>query len=322
MEKNLSHVSSFTLLGFSSRTDFLILLFTIFLIIYVFTLLGNSTILLAIYYNRQLHRPMYFFLGNLAFLDIIYCTVITPKMLSTFLLKDKSISRMSCVMQMFLFAVLISSESILLALMAYDRYLAVCNPLRYQSIMTQKLCMRLVGGAYAWGLVQSLFHTCFTFNLSFCKSEIDYFFCDIPPLLKLSCSDTSVNEVVLFTFCGFNEGGSALMVVVSYILIVSNILRLHSDEGRRRTTSTCVSHFLVFSLYYGSLFFIYLKPRSSHSVEMDRVASVVYTVAIPMLNPIIYSMRNKDIQRSFQKVFRSLTAIIKLGGFPYMLCVI
>ncbi|KAG9468896.1 hypothetical protein GDO78_021725 [Eleutherodactylus coqui] len=308
VEKNVTRVTSFLLLGFTNRDDILLLLFVIFFLIYVFTLWGNITILILIFSNNQLHRPMYFFLGNLACLDIIYCTVITPKMLCTFLMKDKSITHVSCVLQMFLFAVLISSESILLALMAYDRYLAVCKPLRYQSMMTPRFCLWLVGGAYLWGLVQSLFHTCFTFQLSFCKSEIDYFFCDIPPLLKLSCSDTFVNEVVLFTFCGFNEGGSALVVVISYVFIVSSILRIRSDTGLRKTASTCMSHFLVFTLYYGSLFFIYLKPRSRRSVETDRVASVIYTVAIPMLNPIIYSMRNQDIKDSLQKVFKSLWA--------------
>ncbi|KAG8537629.1 hypothetical protein GDO81_024192 [Engystomops pustulosus] len=304
-EKNVSHVTSFVLLGFTARSDILLLLFIMFLVIYVLTIFGNSVILHVIYHSSQLHRPMYYFLGNLALLDIIYCTVISPRMLATFLVKDKSITLVSCVLQMFLFLALISSESILLALMAYDRYLAVCRPLRYQSIMTGTFCLRLVATAYCWGLVQSFFHTCFTFTLKFCKSDIDYFFCDIPPLLKLSCSDTFINELVLFTFCGVNEGGSALVVVVSYILIVSSILRIRSDKGRRRTASTCVSHFLVFTLYYGSLFFIYLKPRWRRSVDVDRVASVVYAVAIPMLNPIIYSLRNTEIRLSFLKIFRA-----------------
>ncbi|XP_073525049.1 olfactory receptor 5AS1-like [Phyllobates terribilis] len=308
MEGNHTEVVTFILLGFSERGEILLLLFVVFLVIFVFTLLGNTTILLLIVYNSQLHRPMYFFLGNLACLDMIYCTVITPRMLCSLIMKDKSISHTSCVLQMFLFAVLISSESVLLAIMAYDRYLAVCKPLRYPSIMTPRFCLQLVTAAYLSGLVQSLFHTCFTFKLSFCKSEIDYFFCDIPPLLQLSCTDTFVNEVVLFTFCGFNEGGSALVVIVSYVLIVSNILKIRSDKGRRKTTSTCVSHFLVFSLYYGSLFFIYLKPRSSGSVAIDRAASVVYTVAIPLLNPIIYSMRNTDIKSSFRKLLSRIIA--------------
>ncbi|XP_075053732.1 olfactory receptor 5AS1-like [Mixophyes fleayi] len=302
IEKNHTAVTSFILLGFSYNTNVLVILFIIFLLIYVFTLLGNISILLAISCNNDLHKPMYFFLGNLAVLDIIYSTVIAPKMLSTFVRKDKSITHIACIVQMFLFAVLISSESILLSIMAYDRYLAICNALRYQAIMTTRFCIQLVTGAYLCGLLQSLFHTCFTFQLSFCRSEINYFFCDIPPLLKLSCSDTTINEIVLFTFCGFNEGGSALVVLVSYLFIVNSIISIRSDKGRSKAASTCISHFFVFTLYYGSLFFIYLKHSSSQSLEIDRVASIVYTVAIPLLNPIIYSLRNKDVKHSFQKL--------------------
>ncbi|KAM5182267.1 olfactory receptor 5AS1-like [Mantella aurantiaca] len=302
MRSNHTAVTSFILLGFTNRNDILVGMFIIFLMIYVFTLLGNICIIAVTYFNTGLHKPMYFFLGNLAFLDIIYSTVIAPKMLSTFLMKDKSITYSGCVVQMFLFAVLITSESVLLAIMAYDRYLAICNPLRYPAIMTIRLCAWLICGAYLNGLVQSLFHTCFTFRLTFCKSEISYFFCDMPPLLKLSCSDTSVNEMILFTFCGFNEGGSALVVIISYIFIITSLIKIRSGQRRSKAASTCLSHFLVFTLYYGSLFFIYLRPGSSHSMEADRVASVVYTVAIPMLNPIIYSLRNSDFKASFQRL--------------------
>ncbi|KAM4702174.1 olfactory receptor 5AR1-like [Discoglossus pictus] len=306
MERNHTTITTFILLGFTNRRDILLVLFFVFLLMYMITLLGNFSIMLLTLCSNHLHNPMYFFLGNLAFLDIVYSTVIAPKMLSTFVLRDKSITYVGCVVQMFLFAALISSESILLAIMAYDRYLAICNPLRYPVIMTMRFCIRLVIGAYTLGLLQSLFHTCFTFNLSFCAYEIDYFFCDIPPLLKLSCGDTSINEIVLFTFCGFNEGCSALAVVISYIFIVIAILNIHSQKGRRKAASTCTAHFIAFALYYGSLFFIYLRPKSSHSVEVDRVASVVYTVAIPMINPMIYSMRNKDVKYAFRKAMKSL----------------
>ncbi|XP_072254712.1 olfactory receptor 5AR1-like [Pyxicephalus adspersus] len=302
MKNNHTAVTSFILLGFTNRNDILVVLFIIFLLIYVFTLLGNSCIIAVTFFNNGLHKPMYFFLGNLAFLDIIYSTVIAPKMLSTFLMKDKTITYSACVVQMFLFAVLITSESVLLAIMAYDRYLAICNPLRYPAIMTTRFCTLLVCGAYLNGLIQSLFHTSFTFHLTFCKTEISYFFCDMPPLLKLSCSDTTINEIILFTFCGFNEGGSAFVVLISYFFIILSLLKIHSEHGRSKAASTCVSHFLVFILYYGSLFFIYLRPGSSRSMEADRVASVVYTVAIPMLNPIIYSLRNSDFKASFHKL--------------------
>ncbi|XP_018427096.1 PREDICTED: olfactory receptor 5AS1-like [Nanorana parkeri] len=302
MRKNDTEVTSFILLGFTNRDDILVGLFIIFLLIYVFTLLGNICIIAVTLFNDGLNKPMYFFLGNLAFLDILYSTVIAPKMLSTFLMKDKSITYSACVVQMFLFATLITSESVLLAIMAYDRYLAICNPLRYPAIMTTRFCAWLVCGAYLNGLFQSLFHTCFTFHLTFCKTEISYFFCDMPPLLKLSCTDTTVNEMILFTFCGFNEGGSALVVIVSYFFIIASLIKIRSGHGRSKATSTCLSHFVVFTLYYGSLFFIYLRPAGSRSMETDRVASVVYTVAIPMLNPIIYSLRNSDFKMTFQKL--------------------
>lgn len=302
MERNQTVVTGFILLGFTNRNDLMVVLFIVFLLIYVFTLLGNICIIAVTFFNTGLHKPMYFFLGNLAILDIIYSTVIAPKMLSTFLMKDKSITYSACVVQMFLFAVLITSESVLLAIMAYDRYLAICNPLRYPAIMTMRFCAWLILGAYLNGLIQSLFHTCFTFRLTFCKTEISYFFCDMPPLLKLSCSDTSVNELILFTFCGFNEGGSALVVIISYFFIIHSLLKIRPEHGRSKAASTCISHFVVFTLYYGSLFFIYLRPGSSHSMEADRVASVVYTVAIPMLNPIIYSLRNSEFKASFRKL--------------------
>ncbi|XP_068127198.1 olfactory receptor 5B12-like [Hyperolius riggenbachi] len=302
MLQNSTAVTSFILVGFTNRKEVLIVLFIIFCLIYIFTLLGNVCIIAVTCWNPGLHKPMYFFLANLALFDIIYSTVIAPKMLSLFLMKDKSISYTACVSQMFLFAVLITSESVLLAIMAYDRYLAICNPLRYSSIMSTRFCMQLISGAYINGFVQSLFHTSFTFQLSFCRTEINYFFCDIPPLLKLSCSDTSVNEMILFTFCGFNEGGSALVVLICYFFIVFSLFKIRLAHGGSKAASTCVSHFVVFTLYYGSLFFIYLRPTTIHSMEVDRVASVVYTVAIPMLNPIIYSLRNSEFKSSFKKL--------------------
>nr|XP_033818224.1 olfactory receptor 1019-like [Geotrypetes seraphini] len=307
-KRNRTAPSEFILQGFTNIPELQIALFILFLIVYLVTLLGNMGIIMVIRVDSHLHNPMYFFLSNLAFLDICYATVITPKMLVNFLSTDKSILYGSCIIQMYFFTALATTECLLLAAMAYDRYVAICNPLHYTSSMTKKLCSCLVIGAYIGGFLQSVIHTTATFQLSFCGSnEIKHFFCDIPPLLMLSCTDISTNMVLLFSFCGFNEGSSALVILISYIYIISTILKISSTSGKCKAFSTCASHLVAVTLFYGTLFFMYLRPASSYSVGQDRFISVFYTVAIPMLNPMIYSLRNKEVKEALRKAISRST---------------
>ncbi|XP_030051247.1 olfactory receptor 5B12-like [Microcaecilia unicolor] len=301
-ERNRTAPSEFILQGFTNIPELQIALFTLFLIVYLVTLVGNMGIILVIRVDSRLHSPMYFFLSNLAFLDISYATVVTPKMLVNFVSTDKSILYASCIIQMYFFTALATTECLLLAAMAYDRYVAICNPLHYMNSMTKKLCSCLVIGAYVGGFLQSAIHTTATFQLSFCGSnKIKHFFCDIPPLLMLSCTDIRTNMILLFSFCGFNEGSSALIILISYIYIISTILKIRSTAGRCKAFSTCASHLVAVTLFYGTLFFMYLRPASSYSLGRDRFISVFYTVAIPMLNPIIYSLRNKEVKEALRK---------------------
>ncbi|XP_062974432.1 olfactory receptor 5AS1-like [Elgaria multicarinata webbii] len=246
---------------------------------------------------------MYFFLNNLAFLDLSYASAITPKMLVNFLTRRKTISFAGCIVQMYLFASFADAECLLLAAMAYDRYMAICNPLHYPVLMSRKVCVWLVAGSYLMGSMSSLMHTYFTFRLSFCKSNvINHFFCDIPPLLALSCSDTHFNELLLFALCGFIQTSTFLFILISYACILCTILRIHSTEGRHKAFSTCTSHLTAVALYYGTLLFTYLRPSSSYVLDTDKIIAVFYTIVFPMLNPLIYSLRNEDVKDTLSKI--------------------
>ncbi|XP_077330373.1 olfactory receptor 5AP2-like isoform X1 [Lithobates pipiens] len=276
---------------------------------YLVTVFGNLGITVLILTNDHLHSPMYFFLVNLAFIDLLYSSGITPKMLADLISAEKSISYLGCACQMYFFIALGSTESFLLSAMAIDRYAAICNPLLYLRIMTKEKCLKLLSGSYFGGFLHSLIHTCCTFRLSFCGShQIDHFFCDIPPLLKLSCMDTSTNELILSMFTSCAGAASVIVIVISYTSILRAVFRSHSLQGRRKAFSTCGSHFICVILFYSTILFMYLRPSSIYSLQQDKIISVVYTLVIPMLNPLIYSFRNREIKfalKNFNKTFRN-----------------
>ncbi|KAM9148899.1 olfactory receptor 5AP2-like [Pangshura tecta] len=308
MEKgNNSEVTEFILLGLTDCPELQVPLFGVFLVIYGVTLVGNGGMILLIMIDPQLHTPIYFFLSNLSFCDLCLSSIISPKMLLNFLAERKSISYTACAVQMNLSVVFGDVECLLLALMAYDRYVAICNPLHYTVTMSRQLCKQLVVGAYAVGFVDSVIYTCFTFRLSFCSSNIiNHFFCDIPPLLALSCSDTRINEIVMFTLACCIIVSSFVTVLLSYVYIISTILQIRSAEGWCKTFSTCSFHLTAVVLLFGTLLFMYLRPTSSYSMDTDKVASVFYTVVIPMLNPLIYSLRNTEVKDALRRAMNKL----------------
>ncbi|KAM9311859.1 olfactory receptor 5T17-like [Gastrophryne carolinensis] len=253
-------------------------------------------IISVVYNNDRLHTPMYYFICSLSILDLCFSSDITPNVLVNLLLERKVISYAGCVAQLFLFAALGSTECILFAVMAYDRYMAICNPLNYTVVMQKKTCLKLVCGAYTAGILHSLIETCFTFHLSFCASNVLHdFVCDFPPLLSISCTDTTINEIVLFIFSAAVNIPPIAVIIWSYASISVSIWKIKSSHGRKKAFSTCASHLIAVTLFYGTVLYVYLSPKSKFTIERRSVATVFYTIVIPMLNPIIYSLRNKDI---------------------------
>ncbi|KAB0336253.1 hypothetical protein FD755_026041 [Muntiacus reevesi] len=281
-------------------------LFVLFLSIYLFTAAGNLGLILVIRTDSRLDTPMYFFLSNLAFVDFCYSSVITPKMLGNFLYKQNVISFNGCAAQLGCFLAFMTAECLLLASMAYDRHVAICNPLLYRVVMSPGICVQLVAAPYGYSCLVALFHTILTFRLSYCHSNaINHFYCDDMPLLRLTCSDTHSKQLWIFACAGLMFISSLLVVSVSYMYIISAILKMRSAEGRRKAFSTCGSHMLAVTIFYGTLIFMYLQPSSNHSLDTDKMASVFYTVIIPMLNPLIYSLRNKEVKDALKKVIMS-----------------
>ncbi|KAM5329811.1 olfactory receptor 5C1 [Glossophaga mutica] len=296
--------AEFILLGITDRWDLRLTLFLIFLPVYLVSLMGNVGMVLLIRVDARLHTPMYFFLANLSLLDACYSSAIAPKMLVDLLLPHATIPYAACALQMFVFAGLADAECCLLAAMAYDRYVAIGNPLLYQTAMSRRLCLALLGASGVGGAASAFIHTTFTFRLSFCSSlEINSFFCDIPPLLAISCNDTSLNELLLFAVCGFIQMATMLAIVVSYGFIAGAVIRMRSAEGRWQAASTCGSHLTAVSMLYGTLIFMYLRPSSSYALDTDKMASVFYTLVIPALNPLIYSLRNKEVKAALRRTW-------------------
>ncbi|XP_037377374.1 olfactory receptor 1052-like [Talpa occidentalis] len=299
---NHTPVTHFILLGFSNYPDLQKLLFGIFLLIYAMTVVGNLGMMALIFTDSRLHNPMYFFLSVLSFLDICYSSVVTPKLLVNFLASDKSISFEGCVAQLTFFVVHVTAESFLLASMAFDRFMAICRPLHYGSVMTKRTCLQLVAASYAFGGANSAIQTGNVFALPFCgPNEVTHYFCDIPPLLHLACANTATAEVVLYIFSALVTLLPAVVILTSYSFVLVAIGRMRSAAGREKAISTCASHFLAIAIFYGTVVFTYVQPHGSTSDTNGQVVSVFYTIIIPMLNPFIYSLRNKEVKDALQR---------------------
>ncbi|XP_062053896.1 olfactory receptor 9G19-like [Lepus europaeus] len=305
MEKSNHTVTEFILLGFTTNPVLQLVLFVVFLGVYSVTLVGNTTLLVLIWNDSQLHTPMYFFIGNLSFLDFWYSSVYTPKILVTCISEDKSISFAGCLSQFFFSAGLGYSECYLLAAMAYDRYVAISNPLLYAQAMTRRLCISLVLVSYTGGFINAIILASNTFTLDFCDDNvIDDFFCDVPPLIKLACDVKESYQAVVYFLLATSVVTPTMFILTSYLFIIAAILRIRSTQGRLKAFSTCSSHLISVTLYYGSILYVYSRPSSSYSLERDKMVSTFYTVLFPMLNPMIYSLRNKDVKEALKKLFR------------------
>ncbi|XP_074083793.1 olfactory receptor 5B12-like [Macrotis lagotis] len=300
--ENRSEASEFILTGLTDAPELQVPLFIMFILIYLITVVGNLGLIALICWDSCLHTPMYFFLSNLSLVDLGYSSAITPKVIAGFLTGNKVISFIGCASQFFFFGAFVTTESFLLASMAYDRHEAVCKPLHYTTTMTSTLCAHLAAAAYLCGFLASSIALGKTFTLSFCRSHvIHHFFCDIPPLLVLSCSDIHSTELVLYILGPFTAFFPFLVIFTSYLLIFITILKIHSVEGRQKAFSTCASHLTAVSIFYGTMMFMYFQPSSSHSMDTDKFVSVFYTMVIPLLNPLVYSLRNKDVKNAFKK---------------------
>ncbi|XP_036283357.1 olfactory receptor 5T1-like [Pipistrellus kuhlii] len=309
--KNMTEVTMFILMGFTNNFEVQVFLFLLFLEIYLFTLIGNLGMVFLVTRDSRLHNPMYYFISVLSFLDACYSSVVTPKMLVNFLKENKAISYLGCVAQMFLFVTFGTTECFLLAAMAYDRYVAIYNPLLYSVSMSPRVYVSLIIASYVGGILHASIHTAATFSLSFCASnKIRHVFCDIPPLLAIACSDTHTNQLLLFYFVGSIEIVTILIVLISYGFILLAILRMHSAEGRRKVFSTCGSHLTGVSIYHGTILFMYVRPSSSYALDHDMIVSTFYTIVIPMLNPIIYSLRNRDVKEAMKRVWKNVIHLL------------
>ncbi|XP_054984924.1 olfactory receptor Olfr180-like, partial [Sorex araneus] len=299
--------TEFILIGFMDYPELKTILFLIFLAIYLITMVGNLGLVVLILIERHLHTPMYIFLGNLALMDACCSCAITPKMLQNFFSKDRLITLYECMAQFYFLCLAETADCFLLAAMAYDRYVAICSPLHYHTKMTKKLCIQMTTGAYIGGHVHSIIHIAFLFRLTFCKSNrIYHFFCDVLPLYRLSCTDPYINELMIFIFSGSVQSFTITIVVISYLCILFTIFRMKSKQGRGKALSTCASHFVSVSMFYGSLLSMYIRPSSVNNGENDIPIAIFYTLIIPLLNPFIYSLRNKEVINAIKKYMKKI----------------
>lgn len=308
-----NRTTGFIILGFSGNLEMRSLLFVLFLIMYATSLLGNTLISIVVRLDPTLHSPMCYLIASLSFVDICYTSVTAPKMLMNFLSKDKTISFTGCAAQLYFLLSLGTTECFLLSAMAYDRFLAICNPLRYSSIMSKQLCAWLVAGSWASGMMLSLGQTSLIFVLPFCRdNRVNYFFCDIPPLLRLACGDISLNEITVFMAGMLITLIPSLLILGSYVHIIATILKIASAKGRQKAFSTCSSHLIVITLFYGSASAMYLRPRSSYVLENDKYLALLYSVITPTLNPLIYSLRSKEINQALKRKVISKWFLFKI----------
>uniref|UniRef100_A0A8D0GMA0 Olfactory receptor n=1 Tax=Sphenodon punctatus TaxID=8508 RepID=A0A8D0GMA0_SPHPU len=302
-------VTEFVLLGFPRVHELEVSLFVVFLAIFVLTLLGNLVIITAVVVDSRLHTPMYFFLGNLSLLEIFFTSAIVPKILVNLLAKQKTISFSGCIAQCHFYFFLGSTELILLAVMSVDRYVAICIPLHYASIMNSRVCVFLVLGCWLGGFLHILWPTVVISQLPYCgPNVIDHFFCDSTPLLKLSCSDTRLIELIDVLLASILLVGTLLLIAISYIYIITTVLRIPSATGRRKAFSTCASHVTVVVIYYGSSIFMYAQPAQSSALEFNKVVAVLTAVVTPLLNPLIYSLRNEKVRQVLKELLRRNSA--------------
>ncbi|XP_044305911.1 olfactory receptor 6C4-like [Varanus komodoensis] len=312
--ENQTYVTHFIILGFQNLKNLQILVFLAFLVSYIATMVGNLLIVVTVVVDHHLHTPMYFFLGNLSCLEICYSSTLMPILLTTLLMDGKTLSFSSCFLQLFLFGYCLGAECYLLSVMSYDRYLAICRPLHYATTMSTRKCVQLASLSWTNGFIGISIIMVAMLQLTYCgPNEIDHYFCDSVPLKKLACSDTDVVEHVNLALLFVYTMPPFLLTLTSYIYIIRAILRIPSTAGRQKAFSTCSSHLIVVSTYYGSLISVYLLPQSS---SMNKVFSLLYTVLPPLVNPLIYSLRNKEVKRAFRKLTKR---IVTLTIFQIML---
>ncbi|XP_043828049.1 olfactory receptor 1009-like [Dromiciops gliroides] len=299
---NYTRVTEFILLGLQYHPKLQVILFLLVLLFYLISVTGNLGMIILIRIDARLHTPMYFFLSHLSFVDMSFSSSVAPKMLRDFFEERKTISFIGCFLQQWLFGLFVAIECFLLTSMAYDRYVAICNPLLYSLVMSQKRCNQLVAINYVAGFINAMIHAPSAFRLPFCgPNVINHFFCDIFPIFSLICADTSINKLLVFVIAGIVGVFSGLIILVSYIYILTAILRIQSAEGRRKAFSTCSSHLSAVTIFYGTLFFVYVRPSSSFSMDTNKLVAVFYTSVTPMLNPLIYSLRNKEVKDAFHR---------------------
>ncbi|XP_052045583.1 olfactory receptor 143-like [Apodemus sylvaticus] len=306
---NNSSVTEFILMGLTVQPEFQLSLFVLFLLNYIATVVGNLSLMNLICLNSHLHTPMYFFIFNLSCIDFCYSLVCNPTMLMSFVSEQNAISYEGCMSQLFLFCFFANSECYVLTAMAYDHYVAICHPLQYTTVMSTKICCLLMFASYLMGFAGAMTHTAFMIRLSFCNSNIiNHYMCDILPLLWISCSNTYVNELVSSAVVGTIIILSSLIILVSYAMILSNILRMSSSKGWSKALGTCGSHIITVSLFYGSGLLAYVKPSSAETVGQGKFFSVFYTLVVPMMNPLNYSLRNKDVKIAVKRTMKRITS--------------
>ncbi|XP_075399547.1 olfactory receptor 5K1-like [Tenrec ecaudatus] len=304
-DENHTVKNEFILNGFMDHPELKALLFVVFFVVYLITMVGNLGLVVLISMEHRLHTPMYIFLGNLALVDSCCACGINPKMLKNFFDENRIISLYECMAQFYFLCTVETADCFLLAGMAYDRYVAICSPLQYHTMMSKQLCIRMIIGAYIAGNLHSMIHVGLLFRLAFCgDNQINHFFCDILPLYRLSCVDPYINELVLFIFSGSIQVFTIGSVLISYVLILFTIFKMKSKEGRAKAFSTCASHLLSVSLFYGSLFFVYIRPNLLEEGDQDIPGAVLLSIVVPLLNPFIYSLRNKEVLNSLKKILK------------------
>ncbi|KAM9120670.1 olfactory receptor 6B1-like [Pangshura tecta] len=306
---NQTSVTEFILLGFGNNSELQTLLFLLFLMFYIVTMAGNIFMIALVVADQHLHTPMYFFLGNLSCLETCYSSTILPKMLTSLLTGDRTISFSRCFMQFYFFACLAGTECYLLSVMSYDRYLAICKPLHYAALMNSRFCIQLAAGSWISGFMANSVTIFFMSQLTFCgPNEIDHFFCDFTPIIRLSCSDSNLMELVAFILASIYTLPPFILTLMSYVCIMITLLRIHSSIERQKVFSTCSSHLIVVTSFYGTLIIVYMLPDATVLRDLHKLFSVFYTVLTPLANPLIYSLRNRKVKEALRKALRKFLA--------------